>query len=98
PALHTLSLHDALPISRRGERGLVARADRWLPGAPSAERAGVTSDVAATRGARRTVLQDGRAKAYRPMPAAARRRAFAAGLAAYRDRKSTRLNSSHVAI
>ena len=44
----------------------------------------MTSDVAAARAARRTVLQDGRAKAYRPMPATARRLAFAAGLAAYR--------------
>lgn len=32
---------------------------------------------------RRTVLQGGRAKAYRPMPPAARRAAFEAGLAAY---------------
>lgn len=31
----------------------------------------------------RTVVQGGRAKAYRPMPAAARRKAFEAGLAAY---------------
>ena len=30
-----------------------------------------------------TILQGGRAKAYRPMPAVARRRAFEAGLAAY---------------
>jgi predicted metal-dependent hydrolase len=30
-----------------------------------------------------TVLQGGRAKAYRPIPAAARRRAFEAGVAAY---------------
>jgi predicted metal-dependent hydrolase len=33
----------------------------------------------------RTVLQGGRAKAYRPMPAAARREAFEAGLAAYAE-------------
>ena len=32
---------------------------------------------------RRTVLQGGREKAYRPLPAAERQRAFAAGLAAY---------------
>ena len=33
--------------------------------------------------ARGTVLQDGRAKAYRPLPAAERASAFGAGLAAY---------------
>jgi predicted metal-dependent hydrolase len=33
--------------------------------------------------ARRTVLQGGRQKAYRPLPASTRRRAFEAGIAAY---------------
>jgi predicted metal-dependent hydrolase len=33
----------------------------------------------------RTILQGGRAKAYRPMPPAARREAFEAGLAAYAE-------------
>lgn len=35
--------------------------------------------------AARTILQGGRAKAYRPMPPAARRAAFEAGLAAYAE-------------
>jgi hypothetical protein len=46
--------------------------------------AGTTSGATghnASRGA--TVLQNGRAKAYRPLPAAERRRAFEAALAAY---------------
>jgi len=40
--------------------------------------------VAAGDGERRTVIQDGRAKAYRPLPVEERAAAYRAGLAAYR--------------
>jgi hypothetical protein len=50
----------------------------------SAGSGGVTGDGAAPRGERRTVLQDGRAKAYRPLPVEQRAAAYRAGIAAYR--------------
>ena len=43
-----------------------------------------TGGAAADRGERRTVLQDGRAKAYRPLPVEKRVAAYRAGIAAYR--------------
>jgi predicted metal-dependent hydrolase len=41
------------------------------------------TDAKRSSGPRRTVIQGGRAKAYRPIPEAARREALEAGLAAY---------------
>src|SRR5439155_23759425 len=70
PEIYTLSLHDALPIFRRGERAGPARRRGRLAGVGSRRR----------RDAR---LVSGRRDRHRPVA---------------RDRKSTRLNSSHVAI
>src|SRR5207253_11443381 len=93
PATYTLSLHDALPISapRSGARPPP-------PGAPAARpaRPGRTPPAA-------TVARPPRAG--RPAPAGRRGPAggdsppaAARSAPASRDRKSTRLNSSHVAI
>src|SRR5207253_11331308 len=92
PALYTLSLHDALPISdAAAERAARVREDlrghaRRLRGAtrpaPSARRLGAPGGPPGER-------------------APAQRQAAAAGpglATPDRDRKSTRLNSSHVAI
>src|SRR5207249_11366718 len=87
--LYTLSLHDALPISRDGgirrpaRQGLLAggaRQDRARPRARS---------PAAQPGAGRADQRAGCHRGARPAPPAR---------IAARDRKSTRLNSSHVSI
>src|SRR5207253_3992167 len=75
---YTLSLHDALPISRRGH----PHAGRRQGSPPFARRRRGTSSRQGLHHARRP-----------------RQTAFAAGTRRpRRDRKSTRLNSSHVAI
>src|SRR5690606_41006846 len=77
--IHTLSLHDALPISSRQERPAVAICWRYSasPSRSLYQRlvAIPTSDTAATTPTAASVASAGR-----------------------RDRKSTRLNSSHVKI
>src|SRR5688572_32202713 len=69
--IYTLSLHDALPISVRGEWEGVGRADVERGGRLGAHRAPVARDLV-------------------PLGSTGRERAPGA-----RDRKSTRLNSSH---
>src|SRR5207253_10317624 len=87
--IYTLSLHDALPIShpRHGAREHHLRRPRALhrgrlPVLPHLFPHGGRLDLSVLRGRR---------------PAAARE-ALASRLRSVRDRKSTRLNSSHVAI
>src|SRR3712207_7265434 len=71
--IYTLSLHDALPISRHFQPLPAARRGRGLPASPSVE-----GRAACVQQRRRGRL---RARSRRP-----------------RDRKSTRLNSSHANI
>src|SRR5439155_16229119 len=97
PQTHTLSLHDALPISLQGRQGEHVDARTFLQLAldRSAEQLG-EDDVAAMMllvppqlGAARVARQDQQAiEILGDNERAALRR----------DRKSTRLNSSHVAI
>jgi hypothetical protein len=61
---------------------MVARAERGVRRAADA-RGPVVIAAPTDPPKRRTILQGGRAKAYRPLPAADRQRAFAAGIAAY---------------
>src|SRR5439155_18496430 len=92
--IHTLSLHDALPISHSGP-GLFARRPGGGEGAGAAVRGDAVPIAAQERDRRAGVVRDG----VQPLRAGA-----AAGAAAHhftmeaQDRKSTRLNSSHVAI
>src|SRR5207253_10832106 len=92
--LYTLSLHDALPISR-GARG---RRDRAEPDDRAPRRRGLVP----IRGRRRLDLPCAALRLdERLRPRALRRgrdAAPGAGAPLDRDRKSTRLNSSHVAI
>src|SRR5207302_8112674 len=84
PATYTLSLHDALPISRVelvGQR--LARRDA------EAERGGVEATLG---------LLDGEHRRVEGRDAEEERRPVARDLLEHRDRKSTRLNSSHVKI
>src|SRR5439155_23519126 len=87
-SIYTLSLHDALPISDRS-------AARGVPGAGAVDRPGRVDQPAASpadrAGGRR------RAGAASRLPAGWRA-ARGSAEPAQRDRKSTRLNSSHVAI
>src|SRR5262245_24152645 len=92
PAIHPLSLHDALPIS--------APAARRSPQPPSSGRRSSSprrrccSPPALPRGSSPT-----RSSAAPAMPSARRRSASASSApSASRDRKSTRLNSSHLGI
>src|SRR5690606_41854686 len=84
--IYTLSLHDALPIfPRRGHPEAPRRVDtvnRWSLNPPPPPR---------RTGARRGLLRAVDPPPLRPAPARARRTWT-------RDRKSTRLNSSHVKI
>src|SRR5204862_7462410 len=80
PAIYTLSLHDALPIFRRLRSALRAASRR---------RARLLRACAARRGARRA---DGGG----PVLCAATLSERARSRLRNRDRKSTRLNSSHV--
>src|SRR5207249_12019359 len=87
---HTLSLHDALPISRRrrgdgrGERP----SDRALPDEPGAAAGRARGPLDAPHDGARGGAAPGVARAARG----------ARLLADGQDRKSTRLNSSHVSI
>jgi len=64
---------------------MVARARHGLRGSAAVERTALTGPRAGRETGRSsaTVLQGGRRKAYRPLPATARAAAFRAGLAAY---------------
>src|SRR5205807_9983849 len=90
PSSYALSLHDALPISQ-------VRADAVVRG-----RAGVglVRECAVAVRARRHVMYAGhcRAHAFREQVEKQRRMPALARGAAHRDRKSTRLNSSHLVI
>src|SRR5207249_8844764 len=95
PELDTLSLHDALPISRARGRGGDAAA-RELAGDALPRHARAARAERAARRAGRRPREPGRPALRRRdgrEPVARDRRAPAAG-----DRKSTRLNSSHVSI
>src|SRR5207302_7063553 len=86
PQIYTLSLHDALPIYGRADHGRHEQ-PRAVPAGPAAKhdaghRPGPGRELVVERGRRRADLQ---AAPWRQM---ARRQ----------DRKSTRLNSSHVKI
>ena len=77
----------ALLAAGRGAVRSLARADHRFRRPPADRRAGMsasTGGAAPDRGERRTVLQDGRAKAYRPLPVEKRVAAYRAGIAAYR--------------
>src|SRR5690606_41791484 len=93
--IHTLSLHDALPISERGQRRDLflyfrdARGERREQSSPGGGR----GDVAG--GAREEPYAHAR---FELLDRVAQRRLRHAVLGRSLDRKSTRLNSSHVKI
>src|SRR3546814_16709025 len=82
--VHTLSLHDALPISLAAQQRVIFGAQRGVAGGADdvrlVPRHAALTPACACRGR----------SAAAPAPAPCRRRA-----ACHRDRKSTRLNSSH---
>src|SRR5207253_10632746 len=89
---HTLSLHDALPISTQSLPRL-----KKIPNAP-APRASPLPRPAAQSQRVATVRRDATSPSPAPPPDASRPNGTASAAVRTRDRKSTRLNSSHVAI
>src|SRR2546426_4141568 len=94
--IYTLSLHDALPISRRPRARSVARQPRGPRGARYGPGAGPGGRGSAAARARFEPLVAGGARPARPSALGAGRTAGERRRA--RDRKSTRLNSSHLVI
>src|SRR5207302_3524974 len=98
PEPHTLSLHDALPISTTvgamaGDRGLSSRAESSRGGAGDCRSGPIGPGAAA--GGRREVVG---ARPLRVTTARPGDRWIGSVHDRGRDRKSTRLNSSHVKI
>src|SRR5690606_42095481 len=85
-APYTLSLHDALPIWRPGDRSARLRA---LAGPPRRRTRGPQA---------RALAPHRRIRVHAVGSIVAGRTAFSRGTRAFPDRKSTRLNSSHVKI
>src|SRR5207253_10279157 len=98
PCLHPLSLHDALPISppsEPGRPGTVAAARH----AAGADRAGRIPGLVLVLDCLLEVARPGAHRVHAPCAGkAGGAQSFGAAAAAVGDRKSTRLNSSHVAI
>src|SRR5207253_7152397 len=94
---HTLPLHDALPISpherRRTDRRHVPFTCGQLASMPRLRRSASRGEARGTPASSTPPLAGSRAQCPCPCPCpCSRRRSFSP------DRKSTRLNSSHVAI
>src|SRR5690606_40374783 len=96
PVSSSLSLHDALPISRAGRSDARPTAERAGRGRPvsvrGASRRGTRAFATGADGAIRTG-SEGPFKNPRPRPGSP-----VHDLSGQKDRKSTRLNSSHVKI
>src|SRR5207245_6087144 len=88
PAPHTLSLHDALPISSAPPASPAAGWIQMLSNGPSRSRRPLATQLSATPPAS--------TRFFKPVSRWAWRRG--AQLRRQRDRKSTRLNSSHGSI
>src|SRR5206468_10449959 len=90
PGLYTVPLHDALPIYRRRLRGV----PEWDHGERAVARA-VLPEPGAAAGRVSARGRDDDGAASERVPAGPRLRVRRRHLSGWRDRKSTRLNSSH---